>query len=73
MGGTVKIGRFVAFLIVGAMLTLGALVWPTRYRYEHVEHPRNGAAVLVRIDRLNGQTEYLTREGWSTYLPKYAN
>jgi hypothetical protein len=60
-----RFALFVSFLVLAAF---SVLVWPTRYRYEHMEHPRNGASVLVRIDRINGNAEYLTRSGWVAYL-----
>jgi len=37
-------------------------VWPTRYRYEHVN--LRGTVLPVRIDRFSGKTEILYEEGW---------
>lgn len=49
------------------MFLMAVFVWPTQYRYDHVISPYTKVQTLVRIDRLTGQTQYLTsRYGWST-------
>ena len=56
--------------LVGA-LGFGLFVWPTRYRYDHVTHQRSGAQVLVRIDRISGNAQYLSATGWKSAMGYY--
>ena len=50
-----------------AVLTLvligyGFLVWPTRYRYDHLK--QGNSDLPVRTNRFNGQSEALSSDGW---------
>jgi len=44
-------------------LAFAYLVWPTPWRYEH------HAGLLVRIDRLRGNTDVLRGQGWERWQP----
>lgn len=48
-------------------MALGAFVWPTRYRYDHIK--LNASDLPVRIDRLTGKTEILFPQGWRASGP----
>lgn len=54
---------FLLGVIVGALILVGVFVWPTRYRYDHMNV--RGNISPVRIDRLTGTTEILYPSGWS--------
>lgn len=41
------------------------LVWPTPYRYDHVDYGR-GTSYLVKQNRLTGRTQVLFPGGWRT-------
>jgi hypothetical protein len=45
------------------VLVLGFLVWPTIYRYDHMELGE-GRSFPVRINRFNGSAEILIAGGW---------
>ena len=51
---------------LGAILAVAMFalfVWPSRFRYTHTSY--NGSPILVRIDRLTGNTEYFSpSHGW---------
>ena len=47
----------------GLLIVLAVTVWPTRYRYDHVN--LRGSVLPVRTDRLSGRTEILSgMNGW---------
>jgi hypothetical protein len=49
-------------LLVSTFLPFGCYVWPTRYHYEHTSW--GGNSMLVRIDRLTGETDVLVSNRW---------
>jgi hypothetical protein len=53
-----------AVILMGAcLIILAVAVWPTRYRYDHVN--LRGTVLPVRIDRFSGRTEMLRgMSGW---------
>jgi hypothetical protein len=56
--------KIVLIAVAAVVVVLAVTVWPTRYRYDHVNL---GESVLpVRIDRLSGRTEILY--GWSGWV-----
>lgn len=58
-----KVSGSTIFLSFGCLLVILLMfvyVWPTRYRYEHVQNN-----LLIRIDRFNGNVDVLQlHEGW---------
>ena len=54
-------------ILVGLVLVFlfGWLVWPTPYRYDTI----GTAHIPIRIDRLTGEAERLTGEGWVRLAP----
>lgn len=55
---------FAPLFIALVLLTLAVLVWPTRYKYDHLKIRE--ADYPVRIDRFTGKAEILYPSGWST-------
>jgi hypothetical protein len=55
-----SVGRRARILAIGAILLFLAFVWPTMYRYEHVE-----GEALIRINRFTGSAELLGLAGWT--------
>lgn len=51
-----------ALVVLAALLLLGVFVWPTRYRYDHIN--LHGKVRPVRVDRLTGTPEMLSETGW---------
>ena len=50
-------------LILGLIAAFVIFVWPTRYRYDHINF--ESATYPVRIDRVNGNADMLVPdEGW---------
>lgn len=54
-------------LLVGCLLAFGWFVWPTPYRY--MMWSDETGTVPVRISRLTGKADLLTRIGWYTMAP----
>ena len=50
--------RRVAVILILVSIAFGWLIWPTRYRYDRMNN------IPVRIDRLSGRAEGLSRIGW---------
>ncbi len=48
---------------LAAVVLFGLLVWPTLYRYDHM-NLGIGTSLLVRINRINGDTDLLSPSGW---------
>lgn len=61
--GGVNRRRLLYALIAGLVPSFALLVWPTRYRYDHMSLGR-GVSLLVRTDRLNGYADILYPSGW---------
>lgn len=51
-----------AFLGWAAFIALASYVWLTPYRYDHVKIGNDN--LPLRINRLNGKTEFFTTRGW---------
>jgi hypothetical protein len=49
-------------ICVAVLVPFGYLVWPTVYRYDHIQVA--GSDLPVRIDRFTGKAEYLYLNGW---------
>ena len=50
-------------LALGLLFAFVTLVWPTRFRYDHMTV--DGEAVIVRIDRITGDADMLLPDqGW---------
>src|SRR5437588_4974215 len=55
--------RVITILTISAIfLALGMFVWPTRYKYDHIN--LQGNVLPVRIDRFTDKTELLDASGW---------
>jgi hypothetical protein len=52
----------IVVVALASLLLIGIFVWPTRYRYDHVN--LQGNVLPVRIDRFTGKTEMLDASGW---------
>ena len=53
----------VRLVLLALALLFVAYVWPTRYRYDHVN--TDGNTYTVRIDRFNGDADMLVPDqGW---------
>lgn len=59
-----------AACVAVGLAAFSAVVWPTRYRTE--SGALSGQPVTLRIDRLNGRVEYLSRGGWRVVTPEAA-
>lgn len=46
------------------LLLLALTVWPTRFRYERTSVGGEQSLRTVRIDRLTGEVDLLTYDGW---------
>lgn len=55
----------IAIWVVGiaAVILFGLLVWPTVYRYDHIDMGL-GRSYPTKTNRVTGRTEILFREGW---------
>ncbi len=53
---------------VGAVIVFGLTVWPTPYRYDHM-NLGGGASLPVRTNRITGHTEILYQGGWQAASP----
>jgi hypothetical protein len=61
--------RLSLIALTGVGIASLCLLWLTRYHYENVSYGSRPA--LIRINRLTGRVNILTREGWSPlFLPK---
>jgi hypothetical protein len=62
---TVILATVVTCVGLPAILAFGVLVWPTRYRYDHIK--AGSSEFSVRIDRITGETDvFETRGGWES-------
>jgi hypothetical protein len=52
------------------VIVFATFVWPTPYRYEHMNLSSEGPQLIVRINRFTGSAEYLTPVGWHEMQPK---
>jgi hypothetical protein len=56
--------RILGVIVILAVLVASFLVWPTRWRYDHITV--DGDTYIVRIDRLSGHADILVPEsGWT--------
>jgi hypothetical protein len=55
-------------LVVVSVVLFASFVWPTPYRYQETTlHGLSGPKQrLVRINRLTGETHYLSSGGWAS-------
>jgi hypothetical protein len=51
--------------VIGGLSVFGLLVWPTAYRYDHMNLP-GGQSYPVRINRLTSSTAVLYPDGWKS-------
>lgn len=62
--------KFLSFVGILVLTLMAAFVWPTQYRYDHIQYPHSGISILIRIDRINGNAEYLSSYGWLPGIPR---
>jgi hypothetical protein len=56
--------RLTLLIVLLVFAALGAFVWPTRYRFDHITI--DGDNYLIRIHRFSGRAEILVPEqGWT--------
>jgi hypothetical protein len=67
-------GKRIALWLSGlaAVILFGLFVWPTRYRYDHMEVGAN-RLLLTRENRVTGHTEILYPDGWRAVKPQAEN
>lgn len=56
--------RLVSIAAILMVLSLGAFVWPTLYRYDH--YTADGTTVPIRMNRLTGKVE-AWRTSWRAW------